>query len=353
MKTRTIIAGLVLVLGLSACSDDTSELKNRVNDLEEWQATAQQEISALNKLTEALNGRNYVSSVEQTADGYILNFGDGSTVVINSQSDGSVFRGAPDLDEEKGMVAFYLSDDTEMTVPYFDSFEAVRDRIQSLVFMPDYADGKIGLSDDEQMTTILSYTVRPAAVATYMVNHPDKLDFVVLDDLKTRGISTTAAITIDRVRSDVRGDNGIVMLTVVGSGFCAGAGYAAALCFSNGASDYMTTYTPIWVQMANPAVSIVAEDGTQPESTVGAGSGLQLLAEMEPGDEVKSWTTDDKNVALIDAEGWLTLLAEGTVTVTVVTVQGATATFKLNVSSGAVNVNDDGVDQDKAEIRTR
>jgi len=276
-----------------------------------------------------------------------------SAVGINGEGGDSFFKYAPYVDEEKGTVTFTLVSGATIVVPYFNSFKAVRDRLQSLVYMPEHEDGMMTISDANNGTAELSYTVRPAAIAQYMSDNADKLSLVVLDGLKTRGISTTAKLEITEVKSSVSGGNGIVTLTVKSQGFDAANGYAVALCFSDGYSDYSTVYTPVWVKMSNPTAAIVAEDGTKSGGTIGIGHGVQLLPVIEPGDAVKSWTIDNKNVAIIDGDGWLTPLAEGVIVVTLTTVQGATATFTLNISSGEVDVKDEGVDQNKAESRLR
>ena len=187
-----------------------------------------------------------------------------------------------------------------------------------------------------------------------MANNPDKLSFTVLDGLHvTRAISTSARLTISHVAAITSGADGIVTIMATPAGFLPNDGYAVALCFSDDTSDYATDYTPVWVKMGKPTAAIVAEDGTPEGATIGVGHGLQLKAVIRQGDAVKSWATDSKRVAVIDAEGWLMPATEGTVTVTVTTVQGATATYALKVSAGEVTVDDsdEGVDQDKAESR--
>ena len=276
-----------------------------------------------------------------------------SAVGINGEAGDSFFKYAPYVDEEKGTVTFTLLSGATIVVPYFNTFKAVRDRLQSLVYMPEHNDGMMTISDAAAGTATLSYTVRPAAIAQYMADNSDKLSLLVLDGLKTRGISTTAKLDITEVKSSVSGSNGIVTLTVKSQGFDASNGYAVALCFSDGFSDYTTAYTHVWVKMTNPTAAIEAEDGTKSGGTIGIGHGIQLLPVIKPGDAVKSWTVDNKNVAIIDGDGWLTPLAEGVIVVTLTTVQGATATFTLNISSGEVDVKDEGVDQNKAESRLR
>lgn len=263
----------------------------------------------------------------------------------------SFFKGAPVIDQTAGTVTFTLTDGTQIVAPYYDNFKAVRDRLQSLVYIPDYSDGKMTIPDGNG-TVSLRYAVRPAAIAAYMANHADQLSLSVLNGLVTTR-AASASLSITGVKSAVSDGTGIFTLTVASSGFSASDGYAVALSFSDGTSDYMTGYTPVWVKMSNPTASIKAADGTAAGSTVAAGKGIQLLAEIMTGDAVKSWTTDNKNVAAIDSQGWLALISQGTVTVTLTTVQGATATFSLNVSAGAVSASEEGVDQNKAEIRRK
>ena len=97
---------LLLVAGisfsLSNCTYDDSalwnemeQIKDRVSDLEESVLQTNEEIEALQAIINALQNNLYITSVEQTADGYTIVFSDGTSANIMNGKDGVNGTNAP------------------------------------------------------------------------------------------------------------------------------------------------------------------------------------------------------------------------------------------------------------------
>ena len=101
---KKIICFLMAAVGiiLTSCEyDDTNlwneieDVKNRVTALEETVKKTNNDISALQTIVEALQKMVYVTSVQTTADGYVINFSDGTTATITNGKDGANGTNAP------------------------------------------------------------------------------------------------------------------------------------------------------------------------------------------------------------------------------------------------------------------
>ena len=101
---KKIICFLMAFVGitLTSCEYDDSNLwneiedvKNRVTALEETVKKTNNDISALQTIVEALQKMVYVTSVQTTADGYVINFSDGTTATITNGKDGANGTNAP------------------------------------------------------------------------------------------------------------------------------------------------------------------------------------------------------------------------------------------------------------------
>jgi hypothetical protein len=101
---KKIICFLMAIVGitLTSCEYDDSNLwnevenvKNRVTALEEAVKKTNNDISALQAIIEALQKMVYVTSVQTTANGYVINFSDGTTATITNGKDGANGTNAP------------------------------------------------------------------------------------------------------------------------------------------------------------------------------------------------------------------------------------------------------------------
>lgn len=95
-----LVAGITF--SLSNCTYDDSalwnemeQIKDRVSDLEESVLQTNEEIEALQAIINALQNNLYITSVEQTADGYTIVFSDGTSASILNGKDGVNGTNAP------------------------------------------------------------------------------------------------------------------------------------------------------------------------------------------------------------------------------------------------------------------
>ena len=248
-------------------------------------------------------------------------------------------------------VTFTLADGTTtFTLPLMDTFKKVRDRVQSIVFIPENIDGMMTLQNGVQTT--VRYRVMPEAVATALAtSYASTLSFIGEEVAVTRGIAS-AGITIDGVANE---GNGRLALTVTPSGMTAGQGYAFALVMNDGTSMYSTAYTSVFYAIPPVAIGIAADGILAGKGNVSVGSTVRLIALLVPTDtnmKGVTWTSSDEAVATVDANGLVTAKNNGTATITVTSVAAPTVSksITVTVSDGSITLNtDDLVSQSSAE----
>lgn len=248
-------------------------------------------------------------------------------------------------------VTFTLADGTTtFTLPLMDTFKKVRDRVQSIVFIPENIDGMMTLQNGVQTT--VRYRVMPEAVATALAtSYASTLSFVGEEVAVTRGIAS-ADITINNV---VNEGNGRLALTVTPSGMTAGQGYAFALVMNDGTSMYSTAYTSVFYAIPPVAIGIAADGILAGKGNVNVGSTVRLIALLVPTDtnlKGVQWTSSDETVATVDANGLVTAHGNGTATITVTSTADPTVSksITVTVSDGTITLNtDDLVSQSSAE----
>jgi hypothetical protein len=88
------------MVGILSCKDDCDELYNelksqvedlasRVSRLENWCVSTNEQISSLQSIVDVLQNNDYVTSVDEMSDGYILHFSQSSPVIIRNGVDGN------------------------------------------------------------------------------------------------------------------------------------------------------------------------------------------------------------------------------------------------------------------------
>ena len=87
MKKFFFVALLPISL-LVGCSYDDSQLWEAMDEVNQQTEQNKQDIAALSALMEALNKGKVIISTEQTAEGVVLTFSDGSTVTIKNGANG-------------------------------------------------------------------------------------------------------------------------------------------------------------------------------------------------------------------------------------------------------------------------
>ena len=248
-------------------------------------------------------------------------------------------------------VTFTLADGTTtFTLPLMDTFKKVRDRVQSIVFIPENLDGMMTLQNGVQTT--VRYRVMPEAVATALAtSYASTLSFIGEEVAVTRGIAS-AGITINNVANE---GNGRLALTVTPSGMTAGQGYAFALVMNDGTSMYSTAYTSVFYAIPPVAIGIAADGILAGKGNVNVGSTVRLIALLVPTDtnlKGVQWTSSDETVATVDANGLVTAHGNGTATITVTSTADPTVSksITVTVSDGTITLNtDDLVSQSSAE----
>ena len=248
-------------------------------------------------------------------------------------------------------VTFTLADGTTtFTLPLMDTFKKVRDRVQSIVFIPENLDGMMTLQNGVQTT--VRYRVMPEAVATALAtSYASTLSFIGEEVAVTRGIAS-ADITINNV---VNEGNGRLALTVTPSGMTTGQGYAFALVMNDGTSMYSTSYTSVFYAIPPVAIGIAADGILAGKGNVNVGSTVRLIALLVPTDtnlKGVQWTSSDETVATVDANGLVTAHGNGTATITVTSTadQTVSKSIAITVSDGVITLNtDDLVSQSSAE----
>lgn len=248
-------------------------------------------------------------------------------------------------------VTFMLADGTTtFTLPLMDTFKKVRDRVQSIVFIPENLDGMMTLQNGVQTT--VRYRVMPEAVATALAtSYASTLSFIGEEVAVTRGIAS-ADITINNV---VNEGNGRLALTVTPSGMTTGQGYAFALVMNDGTSMYSTSYTSVFYAIPPVAIGIAADGILAGKGNVSVGNTVRLIALLVPTDtnmKGVKWTSSDETVATVDANGLVTARGNGTATITVTSTadQTVSKSIAITVSDGVITLNtDDLVSQSEAE----
>ena len=89
----SVAAALTAMVGCSyddeAIWNEVEQIKDRVTTLEEAVIKTNEDIVALQTIVEALQNNVYVVAVNATADGYVIEFSDGTTATINNGKDGA------------------------------------------------------------------------------------------------------------------------------------------------------------------------------------------------------------------------------------------------------------------------
>lgn len=237
-------------------------------------------------------------------------------------------------------VTFTLTDGTTFELPLFDSFKKVRDRVQSIVFVPDYFDNQIGVKNDEDM--VIRYQVKPAAIATWLAEHQDAMQLVGEEVITTRSASATLAIS--SVRSDA---DGMFTLMVKPTGFEAQQGYAFALDVEADGSSYRTAYTPTFLIVEAEKIALGVMGLYPNMGIVTGGKYFQLYAVFFPDYTTSrgiTWTTSDATLATVNKTGVVAVsenAPNGTFTITATTTNNKTASLTFNIVDGMIQIDTD------------
>lgn len=214
MKKQFFSALLCGAVVLSAgtfvsCENQYDELSSRVTVLEGYIS----EIKA--QLGKALMTGASITSATQDAKGnWTFVLSNGETVVINaSTGGGSTAAGGSSVTVTQGEGNFTITVDGESyTIPTGAS-------VNSLVYVPEYVDGKVLLGNDGAKVRFLATPAVDVAKATF--------DIAVAEELKTR------ASSLIKVES-AAAENGYVVLTLKGLAAQAGKSYVVVVSMTSG-----------------------------------------------------------------------------------------------------------------------
>lgn len=114
-KLFTFLALAFLGFATWSCSYDDNDLWNAVNDLggrmeamEQAVKNANTDIEALRKLVEAVQDNVTITSVDQTEDGYTINFSDGTTATLSNGKNGTNAPALSVIKDEDGLYYWAL-----------------------------------------------------------------------------------------------------------------------------------------------------------------------------------------------------------------------------------------------------
>lgn len=185
MKRFFFFATLCLsALALASCEYDDSDLRDKVDNLQQQVDSNTEDIATLTALIDALNKGKIITSTEQTDDGYRLTFNDGSSIEITNGKDGQDGQAGDSffvsIEVVDGMAIITLADGSVIEIPTTDyvdyelrvlSFEDADYRgskgnayWSSLISDSEYGNGNGHYSWYDEGNTELAFTPSPTAL---------------------------------------------------------------------------------------------------------------------------------------------------------------------------------------------
>lgn len=214
-------------------------------------------------------------------------------------------------------------------------------QLNSVVFQTE--GGVVNITVDQPTATTMIYEVEPKELASTLASDISRLSFV---SQHGAAMAVTAAAGDDT--------KGTLTITATPSGFDGSKDYSLSLVYSEDARSFQTAYTPVYVVTRPTAGSLAINIPTTSSGKYAVGESYQLGAVFTPAyitERDVTWSVDDATVATIDANGVLTPIKNGTVTVTCTSKENpaATASITIEVTGGNIPLNEGGVSQGGAE----
>jgi uncharacterized protein YjdB len=137
-------------------------------------------------------------------------------------------------------------------------------------------------------------------------------------------------------------------------GFDGSKTYSLSLLYKEDGRSYQTAYTPVYVITHPTAGSLAITLPTTAGGKYAVGASYQLGAVFTPAyitETDVTWSVDDTTLATIDANGVLTPIKNGTVTITCTSKDNpaVSATVTIEITGGNIPLNEGGVSQGGAE----
>lgn len=304
-KTFRIISALAIIAGLSSC---VADLSKRVDELEEQVSTI---LTSLDQLKLYVQSQVYVSSYEQSKEGYILRLSNGETLAIRNGQDGSSsvdgIDGISGISIEKDYVIFLLDDGGQLALPRSP-------KTLNLVFTAVEVNAYDGMAE---------FTIEDA-LDPYIVVYADAdIDFEVseIEDNKgtitfSKGSATTArfyATVIDNASAGNNTNTKVLKVNFETAGFntdlsnisLPAGGGSLRLAFSTNV-PYELEY-PSWIEPATKAMKQYEES-----FTVSANEGTDRTGTVKVIDSVSKETVGSFDLRQKGAINYLYILNEGT-----------------------------------------
>ena len=214
-------------------------------------------------------------------------------------------------------------------------------QLNSVVFQTE--DGMNQITVDQPKATTIVYEVEPKDLASTLAADITRLSFV---SQHGAAMAITAAAGDDT--------KGTLTITATPSGFDGSKTYSLSLLYKEDGRSYQTAYTPVYVITHPTAGSLAINIPTTAGGKYAVGASYQLGAVFTPAyitETDVTWSVDDTTLATIDANGVLTPIKNGTVTITCTSKDNpaVTATITIEITGGNIPLDEGGVSQGGAE----
>ena len=214
-------------------------------------------------------------------------------------------------------------------------------RLNSVVFQTE--DGVVNITVDQPTATTIVYEVEPKTLATTLAADITRLSFLSQHD---------AAMAITAASGNAT--DGTLTITATPSGFDGSKTYSLSLLYKEDGRSYQTAYTPVYVITHPTAGSLAINIPTTSGGKYAVGASYQLGAVFTPAyitETDVTWSVDDTTLATIDANGVLTPIKNGTVTVTCTSKENpaVSATVTIEITGGNIPLDEGGISQGDAE----
>ena len=214
-------------------------------------------------------------------------------------------------------------------------------QLNSVVFQTE--EGLNVITVDQPKDTTIVYEVEPKELAPTLAADISRRSFV-----SQHG----AAMAITAAAADA--SKGTLTITATPSGFDGSKTYSLSLLYKEDGRSYQTAYTPVYVITHPTAGSLAINIPTTAGGKYAVGASYQLGAVFTPAyitETDVTWSVDDTTLATIDANGVLTPIKNGTVTITCTSKDNpaVSATVTIEITGGNIPLDEGGVSQGGAE----
>ena len=214
-------------------------------------------------------------------------------------------------------------------------------QLNSVVFQTE--EGLNVITVDQPAAATIIYEVEPKELAPTLAADISRLSFV-----SQHG----AAMAITAAAADA--SKGTLTITATPSGFDGSKTYSLSLLYKEDGRSYQTAYTPVYVVTRPTAGSLAINIPTTSGGKYAVGENYKLGAVFTPAYITETdviWSVDDTSIAIIDANGVLTPIKNGTVTITCTSKENAaaTASITIEITGGNIPLDESGVSQGNAE----